>query len=200
MVNSLTEIEYYSDEHIIREFLKRFAEKQPREGLEETPTRVAKAWKFWCSGYEQDPKDILKEFKDGGEVYDEMLMQGNIDVFSHCEHHICPMFGKAYVAYIPNGKVVGLSKLARVVEIYARRLQVQERLTDQIADTLWDNLQPKGVGVLLQLRHMCVESRGIQKVGSITTSSALRGCMKDEPECRAEFFSLVQLSQNSVKL
>ena len=193
-------IEVMSDEQIVREFVKRFAEKKSREGLDDTPSRVVKAWQFWCSGYNDDPALILKEFKDGGETYDEMLMQGNIDIFSHCEHHLAPMFGKAYVAYIPNGKVVGLSKLARVVEIFSRRLQVQERMTEQVADALWDNLQPKGVGVLMQLRHMCVESRGIQKVGTITTSSALRGCIKDEADCRAEFLSLVQLSQNSVKL
>jgi GTP cyclohydrolase I len=183
-----------SDEFLIREFIKRFAENSNREGLKETPSRVAKAWKFWCSGYDQNPADVLKEFKDGGEVYDQMLMQADIPTYSHCEHHMAAMFGVTHVAYIPNGKVVGLSKLSRVVEIYSRRLQVQERMTDQIADALWDNLQPKGVGVLMQLRHMCVESRGVQKPGTITLSSALRGCIKEEPECRNEFFSMARMA------
>ena len=194
-------IEAMSDEQIIREFIKRFAETTEREGLKETPARVAKAWKFWCDGYAQNPADVLKVFQDGGEKYDELLFQANIPVFSHCEHHLAGMFGIAHVAYVPNGKVVGLSKLSRVVDIYARRLQVQERMTQQIADALMDNLHPKGVGVVMQLRHLCMESRGVQKVGTVTMSSALRGCIKDEPECRGEFMTFVQTaSQGLVKI
>lgn len=176
----------------IKSLLRGVGEDPTREGLLETPARVIKAWKFWCSGYDQDPVDVLKEFKDGGETFDHILMQANIPVYSHCEHHLAAIFGVAHVAYIPNGKVVGLSKLARVVDIYARRLQVQERMTDQIADALWQNLAPKGVGVMLQLRHLCVESRGVQKHGTVTLSSALRGCFKNEAECRNEFLSMVR--------
>lgn len=194
----ITEVDHFSDEHIVREFIRRFAEAKPREGLEETPTRVAKAWRFWCSGYEQEPKDVLKVFEDGGEKYDELLFQANIPVYSHCEHHLAGMFGVAHVAYVPNGKVVGLSKLSRVVDIFARRLQVQERMTQQIADALMDNLKPVGVGVVMQLRHLCMESRGVQKTGTITISSALRGCVKKEPECRAEFMSMVVAASNGM--
>lgn len=190
-----------SDEELIRRLLERFGEDPKRGGLKETPERVIKAWKFYCSGYDQKPEDVLKTFEDGGEKYDELLFQANIPIFSHCEHHMVAMFGVAHIAYVPNGKVVGLSKLSRLAEIYARRLQVQERLTQQIADALMDNLTPNGVGVVLQLRHLCMESRGIQKVGTVTMSSVLRGCVKDEPECRSEFMSMVNTaSQGLVKL
>ena len=194
-------LEAISDQQIIRQFIERLDPKPDREGLKETPERVVKAWKFFCSGYEQNPADVLKTFEDGGEKYDELLFQANIPIFSHCEHHLVAMFGVAHIAYIPNGRVVGLSKLSRLAEIFARRLQVQERLTQQIADALMDNLQPRGVGVVLQLRHLCMESRGIQKVGTVTMSSALRGCVKEESECRAEFMSMVAVaSQGLVKL
>ena len=196
-----SELEWVSDQHLIREFIKRFGENIDREGLRDTPDRVVKAWKFWCSGYGQNPEDVLKVFKDGGEKYDELLFQANIPVFSHCEHHLAGMFGIAHVAYVPNGKVVGLSKLSRVVDIFSRRLQVQERMTQQIADSLMTHLQPKGVGVVMQLRHLCMESRGVQKVGTVTMSSALRGCVKEEPECRSEFMQLVSVaSQGLVKI
>lgn len=194
-------IDVMSDEQLIREFLKRFVKDSEREGLKETPTRVVKAWKFFCSGYDQNPADVLKTFEDGSEHYDQLLFQANIPIFSSCEHHLLSMHGVAHIAYVPNGKVVGLSKLSRLADVFARRLQVQERLTQQIAGALMEHLQPKGVGVVLQLRHMCMESRGIQKVGTITMSSALRGCVKDEPECRSEFMSLMTAaSQGLVKL
>src|ERR1700761_7849087 len=157
-------IEYVSTEHLFKELLKRFGEDPNRGGLKETPERATKAWKFWCSGYNQNPLDVLKTFEDGGETYDELIFQANIPIFSHCEHHMAPMLGIAHIAYVPNGKVVGLSKLSRLAEIFARRLQVQERLTQQVADALMEHLSPKGVGVVLQLRHLCMESRGIQKV------------------------------------
>jgi GTP cyclohydrolase I len=190
-----------SDEFLIREFIKRFAENPNREGLKETPARVIKAWNFFCSGYNQDPADVLKCFEDGGEKYDELLFQANIPIVSSCEHHLEKFWGMAHIAYVPNGKVVGLSKLSRLAEIFARRLQVQERLTQQIADALMEHLQPKGVGVVLQMRHGCMEFRGIQKVGTITMSSALRGCVKNESDCRAEFMALVTTaSQGLVKL
>ena len=191
----------YTTEGLLEELISRLDPNPDREGLKETPDRVRKARNFFCSGYEQEPKDVLKTFGDGGENYDELLFQANIPIFSQCEHHLVSMFGVAHIAYIPNGRVVGLSKLSRLAEIFARRLQVQERLTQQIADALMDNLQPRGVGVVLQLRHLCMESRGVQKVGTITMSSALRGCVKDEPECRAEFMGFVTTaSQGLVKL
>ena len=195
------DLDSFSTEDFIYALIERFGDNPEREGLKETPDRVVKAWKFWCSGYDQKPEDVLKTFEDGGEKYDQLLFQANIPIFSHCEHHLAAMFGVAHIAYIPNGRVVGLSKLSRLAEIFSRRLQVQERLTQQIADALMDNLQPRGVGVVLQLRHLCMESRGVQKVGTVTMSSALRGCVKDEPECRAEFMGFVNTaSQGLVKL
>lgn len=190
-----------TQENLIRQFLRNIGEDPNREGLKETPARVTKAWNFWCSGYEQSVSEILKVFEDGGENYDHLLFQANIPVYSHCEHHLAGMFGLAHIAYIPNGKIVGLSKLSRVVDIFARRLQVQERMTDQIADALMTHLQPKGVGVQLHLRHLCMESRGVCRTGTVTISSALRGCVKDEPDCRAEFLGMVNMaSQGLVKL
>lgn len=191
-------LEAVSDEQIIREFIRRLDPKPDREGLKETPDRVVKAWKFFCSGYDQKPEDVLKCFEDGGETYDELLFQANIPIVSACEHHLQNFWGACHIAYVPNGKVVGLSKLSRLVEIFARRLQVQERLTQQIADALMEHLQPKGVGVVLQMRHGCMEFRGIQKTGTITMSSALRGCVKEESDCRAEFLSLVAVASQGL--
>jgi len=189
-----------SEEQLIKEFLSRLGERE-RGGLKETPQRVAKAWKFFCSGMDVDPASVLKTFEDGGETYDELLFQANIPLYSNCEHHMQTFFGVAHIAYVPNGKVVGLSKLTRLAEIFARRLQVQERLTQQIADALMDNLAPKGVGVVLQMRHMCMEARGIQKPGTVTMTSALRGCVKEEHDCRSEFMSMVNTaSQGLLKL
>lgn len=194
-------LDKYATEDLLESFLWRLGDNPTRGGLKETPERVTKAWEFFCSGYGQDPKDVLKTFEDGGEKYDELLFQANIPIFSNCEHHMQTFFGVAHIAYVPNGRVVGLSKLSRLAEIFARRLQVQERLTQQIADALMDNLSPKGVGVVLQMRHMCMEARGIQKVGTVTMTSCLRGCVKEEPECRSEFMSLVTTaSQGLVKL
>lgn len=161
-----------------------------RPGLIETPARVAKAWAHWTSGYDKDPADVLKVFEDGAEGYDEMVVVKDIPIYSKCEHHLADIFGTATVAYIPNGRVVGLSKLSRVVNIYARRLQVQERMTAQIADALNNNLRPLGVGVLLRCRHMCMESRGICQQGHHTITSALRGALKDDASARAEFMAL----------
>lgn len=195
------ELKKYTSEALIKEFIDRLDSNPSREGLAETPARVVKAWKFFCSGYDQEPKKVLKTFQDGSENYDQLLFQANIPVFSSCEHHLLSMHGVAHVSYVPNGKVVGLSKLSRLVDIFARRLQVQERMTNQIVDALMEHLEPKGAGVVLQLRHHCMESRGIQKVGTITMSSALRGCVKDESECRSEFMSFVNTaSQGLVKL
>ena len=161
-----------------------------REGLNETPVRVAKAWEFWTSGYDQDPADVLKVFEDGADGYDEMVAVVDIPVYSKCEHHLADIFGRATVAYIPDGKIVGLSKLSRLVDVFARRLQVQERLTVQIADALEEHLDPIGVGVKVEARHLCMESRGLCQQGHYTVTTALRGALKDEPQARMEFLAL----------
>jgi GTP cyclohydrolase I len=161
-----------------------------RPGLTETPRRVAEAWREWTSGYGVNPADILKVFEDGAEGCDQMVVVKDIPVYSHCEHHLAAIFGTATIAYIPAGRIVGLSKLSRLVNVFARRLQVQERMTNQIADALHENLKPKGVGVLIRARHMCMESRGINQQGHHTITSALRGAMRDDPTARAEFLEL----------
>lgn len=162
-----------------------------REGLRETPARVAKAWvDEWASGYKQDGVALLKTFADGANGYDEMVVETDIPVYSHCEHHLAPIFGVAHIGYVPRDRVVGLSKLPRIVDVYARRLQVQERLTTQIADALNAGLQPLGVAVVLECRHLCMESRGVRRRGIVTTTSKLLGVLRD-PTARAEFFSLV---------
>ena len=167
-----------------------------RAGLKDTPDRFLKAWLHWTSGYKQEkPEKILTVFQQEGEVYDEMVFQGSIPVWSMCEHHLSPFFGLAHIAYIPNEKIVGLSKIARLVEVFARRLQIQERLTSQIADCMYETLDPLGVGVVLQCRHSCMESRGIERMGTITTTSALRGAIKAEPDARSEFLAFVRGSE-----
>ncbi len=167
-------------------------ENADREGLDETPARVVKAWEFWTRGYSMNPADILKTFEDGAENCDEMVVRKDIPLYSKCEHHMADIFGRCTIAYVPNGKVVGLSKMDRLVEVFARRLQVQERLTTQIADAMFEHLQPKGVGVWITARHMCVESRGVQNQNSETQTTALRGVFKTQDATRAEFMSLVR--------
>lgn len=160
-------------------------EDPEREGIQETPARFAKAWAHWTSGYGEDPASLLKSFEEGD--YDEMVIVKDIPLYSKCEHHLADIFGTATVAYVPSGRVVGLSKLSRLVNVFARRLQVQERLTVQIAEALATSpLSPKGVGVMLKCRHMCMESRGICQQGHHTVTTALRGILK-EGEPRAEF-------------
>lgn len=162
-----------------------------REGLLDTPKRVAKAMQHWFGGYDANIEGILStQFQDGGEGYDEMVIVKDIPFYSKCEHHMADIFGTVTIAYIPNGKVVGLSKLSRAVDAFARRLQVQERLTKQIADALVQYLEPKGVGVLVRARHMCMESRGICQQGHHTVTSALRGILKEDSSARAEFMAL----------
>lgn len=161
-----------------------------RPGLVETPDRVAKAWEFATSGYGQDAGEILKTFKDGAKGVDGMVMVKDIPFYSNCEHHLLPFFGTATVAYIPAGRIVGLSKLSRLVDIHARRLQVQERLTNDVAADLYRHLQPLGVGVIVKARHMCMESRGICQQGHVTITSALRGAMREQAAARAEFMML----------
>lgn len=167
-------------------------ENPSRGGLLETPNRVVKAWEFWCSGYGKDPADVLKVFEDGAEGCDQMVVRKNIPIFSHCEHHLAPIFGTCTIAYIPNGKIVGLSKLDRLADMFARRLQVQERMTNQIADALWENLSPQGVGVWIAARHLCIESRGVKNSDSTTITTALRGCIREQDAARNEFLQIVQ--------
>lgn len=177
----------------VRTILEYIGEDPVREGLEETPERFLKAWtQHWGWGYNQDVKKLLKVFEDGAESYDEMVLVKDIKLYSHCEHHIAPIIGVAHVAYIPNGKIVGLSKIARLVEVFARRLQVQERLTAEIATTLMKELEPLGVAVVIEAEHLCMSSRGIEKQGSKTVTSKLLGCFKDEESTRAEFMRLIK--------
>lgn len=178
----------------VKAFIDAIGEDTSREGLRDTPRRVAEAWNEWTAGYTQDPEAILKTFKDGGEKYDELVLVRDIPFYSHCEHHLAPFFGRVHVGYVADGKIVGLSKLARLVDVFGRRLQVQERMSAQIADALNDALKPKGVGVVIEARHLCMESRGICRPGSVTVTSALRGCIKEEPSSRAEFLGLTRSS------
>ncbi|QCU00646.1 GTP cyclohydrolase I FolE [Campylobacter hyointestinalis subsp. hyointestinalis] len=184
-------------EKCIRTMLEIMGENPDREGLLDTPKRVAKAYEFITSGYPLNPKDVLNDalFDSSN---NEMVLIKDIEFYSLCEHHLLPIIGRAHVAYIPNGKVVGLSKIPRMVNIYARRLQIQEQMTEQIAIALQEAINPKGVGVVVEARHMCVEMRGVQKINSITTTSALRGIFIKSAETRKEFFDLIN-SPKSVK-
>jgi GTP cyclohydrolase I len=163
-----------------------------RGGLLETPKRVVKAWEEWTSGYKVNIPDLFKVFEDGAKEYDEMVVRQGITVCSVCEHHLAPVIGVCTIAYVPDGRIVGLSKLDRLVDALARRLQVQERLTNQIADTLMEHLRPLGVGVHINARHFCIETRGVRERNSNTITNALRGVMRTEPAARAEFLSLTQ--------
>ena len=177
----------------VRTLLLGLGEDPDREGLLDTPKRVVKALKFLTSGYNQSLDELLN-----GAIFHEdaheMVLVRDIDIFSSCEHHILPIIGRAHVAYIPDGKVIGLSKIARICEMYARRLQVQERLTAQIADALQGLLKPQGVAVVVEATHMCMAMRGVQKPGSWTSTSALRGVFSDDAKTRQEFMSLIRHS------
>lgn len=179
-----------SFENSVRNILKLIGEDPNREGLVKTPSRVAKAFEFLTSGYKQDPKEILNEalFSSSN---NEMVLIRDIEFYSLCEHHLLPIIGRAHVAYIPNGKVVGLSKIPRLVNVFARRLQIQEQLTEQIADAIQDVIAPKGCAVVIEARHMCMEMRGVQKINSTTTTSALRGAFIKNADTRKEFFALI---------
>lgn len=178
-------------EKLVREMLVQIGEDPEREGLVKTPERVAKAWGEIASGYDVDAGALVRSalFEAEGK---EMILVNNIDFFSTCEHHMLPFFGKAHVAYIPNGKIVGLSKMARVVETFARRLQVQERMTAQIATCLMENLQPLGVAVVLHAQHLCMMMRGVQKQNSCAVTSEMLGCFKNDPKTRGEFLTLIR--------
>lgn len=172
------------------EILRLLGEDPEREGLAKTPERVAKAWAYLTKGYDEDPIEILRSaiFR---EEYKQMVLVKDIEIFSVCEHHMLPFVGKAHVAYIPNGYITGLSKIARVVECFARRLQVQERLTLQIRDSIQEALNPVGVAVVIEASHMCMQMRGIEKQGSATTTSAFTGIFLSDPRTREEFMSLI---------
>lgn len=161
-----------------------------REGIVKTPMRVAKALEFLTSGYQENPHDILNEALFTS-TNDEMVIVRDIEFYSMCEHHILPIIGRVHVAYIPDGKVVGLSKIPRIVNVFARRLQIQEQLTEQIADAISEVIKPKGVAVVVHARHMCMEMRGVQKINSNTISSALRGLFKSDERTRSEFYNLI---------
>ena len=174
----------------VKEILKEIGEDVNREGLKKTPHRVAKAYEFLTQGYNKKIKDVLNGaiFE---EKYDEMVIVKDIDFYSICEHHLLPFFGKVHVAYIPNGKIVGLSKIPRIVDVFARRIQIQERMTQEIADTIQEYLNPRGVGVVVEGFHMCVAMRGVQKQNSTTTTSAMHGIFKSDPRTRSEFLTLI---------
>jgi GTP cyclohydrolase I len=176
----------------VRDILDHVGEDYHRPGLIETPRRVRDAWEFMCRGYRVNPDQVLKLFEDGASGVDEMVIQKDIPLWSTCEHHMLPFFGVAHVAYIPNGKILGLSKFSRLIDVFARRLQVQERLTGEVADALMKGLNPLGVGVQLHCRHTCMEARGIQRAGSTTTTTALRGSFKTNPDVRSEFLASVR--------
>jgi len=180
-------------ENAVKEILEHIGEDPQREGLLDTPKRVQKAWEFICGGYNQDPLEIMKSalFTSSN---DEMVIVKDIEFYSTCEHHMLPIIGKAYVAYIPNGKVIGLSKIPRVVDVFARRLQIQEQLTEQIADAINDAISPQGVAVVIDARHMCMEMRGVQKISSTTVTSALRGVFKEDKSTKAEFMNIISSS------
>ena len=180
-------------ENSIKKMLEHVGEDSTREGLVDTPSRVRKAFEFMCSGYNQDPKEILQKALFTS-TNDEMVVVKDIEFYSQCEHHMLPIIGKVHVAYIPNGKVVGLSKIPRVIDVFARRLQIQEQLTEQICDALNEHLQPKGVAVMIDARHMCMEMRGVQKICSTTVTSALRGLFKSNKKTKDEFLSIVSSS------
>ena len=177
-------------ETAVKSMMLHVGEDPSREGLLETPSRVRKAYEFIYGGYKEDPKEILSSalFTSSN---DEMVLIKDIEFYSTCEHHLLPIIGRVHVAYIPDGKVVGLSKIPRVVNVFARRMQIQEQLTEQIADAIMDAIAPKGVAVVVQARHMCMEMRGVEKINSTTTSSALRGLFKRDEKTRSEFFSLI---------
>ena len=175
---------------LVVRLLQYIGEDPAREGLRQTPSRVLSAWQEWCAGYQMSVEDILTTFEDGADKCNELVVMRNIPVYSTCEHHLAPFFGKATIGYIPQGRIVGISKLVRLTNIFAKRLQVQERLTNQIADALVEHLSPTGVGVILECRHLCMESRGVCTPDTPTTTSALRGALFDDPRARAEFLQL----------
>ena len=183
-------------EPLIAQLLKELGEEPGRNGLLRTPARVAKAMRFFCTGYQQNPRQILNNalFEVS---YDEMVIVKDVDFYSLCEHHMLPFFGRAHIAYLPDGKVVGLSKIPRLVEMFSRRLQVQERLTTQIAETLEDVLAPKGVAVVVEAIHLCMMMRGVAQQNAFAITSSMRGSFESDPKTRAEFMGLIRHEKKS---
>ena len=176
---------------LVHDLLDELGEDPQREGLRQTPSRVAKMYSFLTKGYGEDIRSVVNGavFK---EKYNEMVIVKDIDFFSLCEHHLVPFFGKCHIAYIPNGKISGLSKLPRIVEVFARRLQVQERLTEQIAEAIYTTLDPQGVGVVIEARHLCMMMRGVEKQNSVATTSAMFGTFRNDEKTRMEFLTLLR--------
>jgi GTP cyclohydrolase I len=191
---SLTSASY---EELVREMIVRLGEDPDREGLVRTPTRVEKAMQFLVKGYKEDPEALLRKALFTV-TYDEMVIVKDIEMFSLCEHHLLPFFGKVHVAYIPNGKVIGLSKIPRLIEAFSRRFQIQERLTTQIAEAIQHAVEPQGVGVVIEARHLCMMMRGVEKQHSSAVTSSMLGCFRSEEETRTEFLSLIRQRTNGV--
>jgi GTP cyclohydrolase I len=180
----------------VRTLIEWAGDNPDREGLVETPKRVVKAYEEFFAGYDDDPEEILRKTFEEVEGYDEMVLVKNIRLESHCEHHIVPILGKAHIAYIPNNRVVGISKLARIVDAFGKRLQTQETMTAQIANTIEKVLEPKGVAVVVDAAHQCMTTRGIHKPESSTVTSCMRGIFKENPRTRNEFLTFIKLPQN----
>lgn len=172
-----------------RQVLELIGEDPSREGLRETPMRIVKSWAELYGGYSQNADDLFKTFSEG--ACDEMVVLRDIEFYSTCEHHMLPFFGRAHIAYVPNGKVLGVSKLARVLEVYARRLQIQERLGQQVTEAIMRNLHPKGAACVIEAQHFCMVARGVRKQNSVMCTASLRGCFASEHDCRAEFYKLI---------
>lgn len=177
-------------ERITKQLLENIGEDPNREGLLKTPSRVAKAWQFFSKGYTQSIDELINNAIFNEDANDMVIVR-DIEFFSLCEHHLIPFFGKAHVGYIPNGKVIGLSKIPRIIDMFSRRLQVQERLTHQVADALKNVLNPKGVAVVMEGRHMCMQMRGVEKQNSFTSTSAMSGQFKKSSETRSEFLAII---------
>jgi GTP cyclohydrolase I len=181
---------------MVQAMLREIGEDPTRDGLEQTPSRVAKAFRFFTQGYQQNPREVLSEALFDVS-YDEMVLVKDIEFYSLCEHHMLPFFGRAHVAYIPNGKVLGLSKVARLVEIFARRLQVQERLTVDVAETIESELSPRGVAVVIEAIHLCMMMRGVEQQNSFAITSSLRGVFQSDSKTRSEFMELIRHQRQS---
>lgn len=179
-----------SIEKSIKDVLEYIGEDPMREGLLETPRRVIKSWQELYGGYGKDPADVLTVFEAG--TYDQIVLLRDIEMYSTCEHHMLPFYGKAHVAYIPNGKVIGISKLARLVDVFARRLQIQERVGEQVTKALMEHLKPKGAACIIEARHMCMCARGVGKQNSVMTTSSLKGAFIEEVDARAELMGLIR--------
>ena len=186
-----------TSEDLVREMIVRLGEDPDREGLVRTPERVHRAYQHLLKGYKEDADAMLKAALFTV-TYDEMVIVKDVEMFSLCEHHMLPFFGKVHVAYIPNGKVIGLSKIPRLIEIFSRRLQIQERLTTQIAETIQKAIEPQGVGVVIEARHLCMMMRGVEKQHSAAVTSSMLGCFRNEQETRTEFLSLIHSRPNGV--